>query len=367
MTLIALFVPSLAGGGAEKMTLHLAGEFVRLGYPVDLLLVRNRGEYQSKVPEGVRVVVLGPHYLVACIVPLARYLKERKPAVLLSALTLANCVSIVARLLVRSPTRVLVSERNHLTLATGSTKRLALRFLPLLARILYPLADAVVGISKGVAEDLRRIAPAIREENLHVIYNPVITDDQIAFQPPLKMPHPWLDAKDMPVVLSVGRLVPQKDFKTLLRGFAILHSRRPVRLVILGEGPERGELLETAKSLGVSEDVLLPGFISQPMAWYAGAAVFVLSSAWEGFGNVTVEALFAGLPVVSTDCHSGPAEILENGKFGKLVPVGNAIALAAALGETLDAPSEKTMLQKRAMDFHVSNIAKHYLRVAFGH
>jgi glycosyltransferase involved in cell wall biosynthesis len=363
---IALFVPSLSGGGAEKMTLHLAGEFVRLGYPVDLLLVRNRGEYQNKVPEGVRVVVLGPHYLVACVVPLARYLRERGPAVLLSALTLANCVAIGARLLARSPARVLVSERNHLTTATRSTKRLTLRLLPLMARFLYPLADVVVGISKGVVEDLRHIAPAIREERLHVVYNPVITDGQISFQRPARMPHPWLEAKNVPVILAVGRLVPQKDFKTLLRGFAILRARRPMRLVILGEGPDRGELLAAAECLGVADDVLLPGFVSQPMEWYLGASVFALSSAWEGFGNVIVEALFAGLPVVSTNCCSGPAEILENGKYGRLVPVGDAVALANALDATLDKPPEKTLLQKRARDFNVSNIAIHYLRVALG-
>lgn len=360
--IIALFIPSLAGGGAEKMTLHLAGELVRMGYEVDLLLVSKQGDYSEMIPVGVRAIELGPRRLLSCILPLAAYLNKRKPMALLSALTLANCVAIVSRALACSSVRLLISERNHLTTVTKSTERFSLRFLPLVVGFLYPLADVVVGISQGVVEDLRTIAPKIKDEKLHVIYNPVITDDQILSPRSERAPHPWLSDGSYPVILAAGRLVPQKDFKTLLTAFSLLRAHRAARLVILGEGPQREELLTMAHSLGVSDDLLMPGFVSNTQDWYSRADIFVMSSAWEGLGNVLVEALFFGLPVVSTDCCSGPSEILDNGKYGMLVPVGDYENLATAISSTIESPIESSILKNRAMDFHVSRATKRYLR-----
>ena len=163
--------------------------------------------------------------------------------------------------------------------------------------------------------------------------------------------HPWLDGSDIPVVIAAGKLKPQKDFETLLRAFALVQAKRNARLIILGRGPKKQALRELATELGISDCFQLPGHVRNPYAYFSRAAVFVLSSAWEGLPNVLIEAMACGCSVVSTDCPSGPFEILEEGAVGRLVPVGDATAMAKAIIESLDNPTRKDVLLARARAF----------------
>lgn len=236
-----------------------------------------------------------------------------------------------------------------------------MRALPDLARRFFPRADAVVASSRGVAEDLARAA-GLPRERIVPIHNPVRIGE-VRWRAREPAGHPWLDGAGPPVVLAAGKLKPQKDFPTLLRAFARLRRRREVRLVVLGEGAGRPGLLALARELGVAADVALPGFVSNPFAFMARSALFALSSAWEGFANVIVEALACGCPVVSTDCPSGPSEILEGGRFGRLVPVGDPEALAEAMRGTLEAPPDPEALRKRAEEFGIELVAERYAAV----
>ena len=232
--------------------------------------------------------------------------------------------------------------------------------MPWLMKIFYPRADGVVAVSKGVADDLARVIKLPRQR-ITVIYNPVVTPEllQKAQEP---IDRPWFRPGEPPVILGVGRLTRAKDFPTLIRAFALVRKEHPARLIILGDGEERHELEELSRKLGIAGDVDMPGFVDNPFSYMRRSAVFVLSSAWEGFGNVLVEAMACGCPVISTDCPSGPVEILENGKYGKIVAVGDAVELAAAMAATLDAPKSPNVAQ-RAQNFGVEQAVERYLKV----
>jgi glycosyltransferase involved in cell wall biosynthesis len=240
-----------------------------------------------------------------------------------------------------------------------------------LARRSYLTADAIVTVSHGVADDLALHA-GIPRERITTIYNPVVTPDLLdKAQAPLD--HPWFTPGAPPVVLGVGRLHAQKDFPTLLKAFARVRAKQEARLMILGEGKnarkntvQRTALTALAAQLGVAADVALPGFVDNPFAYMARAAVFALSSAWEGLPGVLIQAMACGCPVVSTDCPSGPAEILENGEYGSLVPVGDDLSLANAILSTLNAPPARDRLQARAAMFSVDRTADRYLEVLLG-
>lgn len=360
---IALFVPSLQGGGAERVILLLAQAFAKRGLAVDLVLAKASGPYLEQVPPEVRLVDLQASRILTSLPALVRYLRRERPAVLLSALEHANIVALLAKWLSFMPTRVAVSVHStlHLTSQGGTSRdRLAL----FLVRYFYPRAAAVVAVSQGVAKDLAdfgRLSP----EKTRVVYNPVpileISDkarEPVAFS--------WFAPNEQPVILAAGRLTSAKDFQTLIRAFALLRQERAARLLILGEGEERLHLEKLVQELGLERDVVLPGFVDNPFAYMSRAAVFVLSSAWEGFGNVLVEAMACGCPVVSTDCPGGPAEILENGRYGSLVPVGDAESMAKSIMSVLALPRETQALQQRAMDFAVDKIADQYLEVLGG-
>jgi glycosyltransferase involved in cell wall biosynthesis len=234
------------------------------------------------------------------------------------------------------------------------------RLTPQLVRWFYPWAESIVPVSQGVAEDLARIGLSL--ERVQVIYNPVVTPELFEkAQEPVE--HPWFSPGQPPVILGVGRLEQQKNFSTLIRAFAQVHQQHSARLIILGEGSERSYLESLIKELGLTENVALPGFVANPYAYMARAAMFVLSSAWEGLPTVLIEAMAVETPVVSTDCDSGPAEILKNGKYGKLVGVGDIKGLAEAMISTLTEPTDLRALQQRTVDFSVDGVLAQYMQV----
>jgi glycosyltransferase involved in cell wall biosynthesis len=271
-----------------------------------------------------------------------------------------NVVAIRAGELAGRPVPVIATVRNTLSVEVTHSGRRRIKAQTDVDRRFYPRADALVAVSRGVADDLARTLGNIPREKIRTIYNPVISPDHESrtAQP---LSHPWFNGDGPPVVLAVGGLKPQKDFGTLFRAFARARKDRPLRLLVLGEGKLRGELTALAEDLGITADLQMPGFVENPFPYMARAAVFVLSSQWEGLPGVVIQALACGCPVVSTDCPSGPAEILENGRYGILVPVKNEQALAAAMLQTLKNPPAESRLTARGREFSVERATQQYL------
>lgn len=363
---IALFLPSLEGGGVRRVMVNLARGFVEQGQAVDFVLGRATGPYLQWLPPQVQIVELGSKRLLFALPGLIRYLRRERPTGLLAAMDHVNVVAIAARHLSGASTRVVASVHGVASREFRQSRQGRHRYIvPFLARKLYRRADAVVAVSRAVADDLTACLKLPREQ-IKVIYNPVITPefwDRAAE----KVTHPWFAPGEPPVVLAVGRLTPEKDFPTLLRAVALLRQEKDLRLVILGEGSERPRLEALVRELGLDGGVDLPGFVNNPYHYMARASVFALSSIQEGFGNVLVEALAVGVPVVATDCVGGPGEILEQGRYGRLVPVGAPEALACALGESLDDIGGKTAkLQKQIQKFTIERVVPQYLEVLRG-
>jgi glycosyltransferase involved in cell wall biosynthesis len=342
------------------MRLNLASHFVDLGHDVDLVLSKREGPYVNQVPAGVNIIDLNTKRVSASLPALVGYLKRRRPTALLSAMEHTNIIALLSIKLSRVKSRVVVSTHNNLSITTKKTNRRA-RLLPYLARWCYKWADGVVAVSQGVADDLEKTL-ALPKSKIHIIHNPAASPDidHLACQ---SVEHPWFMNEGIPIILSAGRMTAQKDYPTLIHAFSLVKKARPVRLVILGEGGKKPELEAMVDNLELANSVSLPGFTDNPYAYMSKASVFVLSSAWEGFGNVLVEAMAVGTPVVSTNCQFGPAEILDNGKYGHLTPVGDPKALADAIIDTLDNPINHSALKQRAEEFKTDRIANKYLEL----
>ncbi len=334
---IAFFLPGLQGGGAERVILNLAQGITERGLPVDLVLAAAEGPLLDQVPPGVRLVDLRAPRVLRSVGPLAGYLRRERPRILISSLSHANLVALWAGKLAGRATPVMVTEHNTMSRSATEQGPLERGLWPPVLRTFYRWASHVVAVSQDAADDFARTSGFPRDR-MEVVYNPVITPAAMALarQEP---DHPWLAPGQPPVILGVGRLTRQKDFPTLVRAFAEVRRRRPGHLIILGEGEDRPLLEALIGELGLADAVSLPGFRDNAMAYMARSALFVLSSGWEGLPTVLIEALAAGTRVVSTDCPSGPREILQAGRLGTLVPVGDAGALTAAIVDALDRPS----------------------------
>ncbi len=322
---IALFVPDLSGGGAERVMLNLAHGFVERGINTDLVLLNAEGPYKDKVDERINIHDLGVARAAGSIGPLVHYLRHQQPDALISALGQTNLAALLAKRL--STTRIPILVTEHQSFQPGRETGFRQRIFPRLARWLYP-SGKVVAVSEGVADTMAQVIGLPRQD-ITVIPNPVLTDDlQSLAAEPLPM------GVRRPYVLGMGRLTAQKNFPLLLDAFRRMAEQRPdLNLVILGDGPDRSALEAGVRELGLQERVSLPGFQANPYPWLKGAAAFALSSDWEGLPTVLIEALALDVPVVATDCESGPREILGSGRLGRLVPVNDAPALAAALLE----------------------------------
>ncbi len=373
--------------------LHLATAFATSGHQVDLLLCQTKGAFLDTVPPMINIITLkhtpgwasrlqiliaNPSLILTLLLPillakkppktirylsnLTSYLAREQPDALLSAKTHANLVAVLAAKTTGGRTRIVVSERSTISTVIQQSQKWRWRFVRPLLQKVYPQADRIIAVSQGVADDISSYIGLTRER-ITTIYNPMRTE-HIHAQSILPVSHPWFNEVrgKIPIILAVGRLVPAKDFPTLLKAFAKVRSQRPARLMILGEGRERPALVQMASELSFATDFSLPGFADNPYAFMAKASVFVLSSRLEGLPNALIEALACGCPVVSTNCRSGPQEILENGAFGPLVPVGDDQALAEAILQTLEHPPPVDRLQARAAEFDIQTIAQQYLQ-----
>ncbi|AFY34776.1 glycosyltransferase [Calothrix sp. PCC 7507] len=357
---ITIFLRCLYGGGAERVMLNLARHFLEQKFTVDMVVAFTAGSLTEQLPPGIRLINLNVESKLAILPKLVKYLQQERPISMLAALHYPCEIAILAKRIAGVSTKVVVSEHNHLSQEAKRTPQLSVKLTPLAAKIFYPWADGIVAVSQGVAEDLANVTQ-IPKERIDLIHNPVITPE-LLIKAKAAVDHPWFQPGELPVILAVGRLHPQKDYPTLIRAFAQLRQVRRSRLVILGEGSEIVNLNILITELGLEEDVALLGFVDNPYAYMANAAVFVLSSAWEGFGNVLVEALAVGTPVVSTNCESGPAEILANGNYGDLTPVGDSQAMAEAILNVL-AGNIKKVDSSWLNQFTLATCAAQYLQV----
>lgn len=339
MRSIAIFLPSLEAGGAERVTLTLARGLKERGYSVSLILAKAKGPFLAQVPPQVRVVDLKSSRTSMSLLPLMNYLRRERPSALFSALNHVNIVALAAKSLASAGVKTVVTEHVSLLPSAQNAPSYKGRVIPFLIRHFYPQADAVVAVSEGVARELIEVFK-IPAHKVKVIYNPVVTPEVFA-KAQETLAHPWFQPGQPPVILGVGRLVLEKDFSLLIRAFARLRKSKGARLLILGEGPERPRLENLVRELGLEQDAALPGFVENPYPYMRQAAVLALSSRWEALPTVLIEAMALGTRVVATDCPYGPREILEGGKWGQLVPVGHEEALAQAILKALDSSNNK--------------------------
>ena len=353
---IAILLPNLRAGGAERMRVHMAREWLCRGIDVDFVLCQKQGELLSQVPHGARLVDLHAPKVRNAVFPLARYLHCEKPNVLLAAMWPLTAIAPLAMILSGLKASVAISEHAPLSLgyaSWGKIHRFALRSSTALS---YRLSSIRIAVSSGVADDMAMLS-CMPRSSFTVIYNPAGSKHE---QGPRAHPA-MLESVRGSLIISVGTLAPVKRHDLLIDAFARIASRMDATLCILGEGTERGALESQIQRLGLLGRVLLAGYVADPSLWYARANLFALTSDHEGFGNVIVEALDHGVPVVSTDCPSGPREILQDGKYGTLVPVGDVDALAQAMLASLHTTHDHAAMKARARDFAVDTIADQYL------
>lgn len=360
---LAIFVSFSGNGGVERVTLNLLQGLSRLDVKVDLLMViAKRGQPPSIPWPNIRVIDLKVKHSQMAIPALIRYLRSERPDVLMVAKDRAVRATIIAHWLARVNTRLVGQLHMNMTGFLKSKPRLQrwLRAAPM--RWLFPYLDRIICVSEGVVEDTLAIT-GMPPDCVVAIRNPVITPE-LAEQAREPVDHPWFN-EDIPIILGAGRLTPEKDFPTLIRAFGRVRQERACRLMILGEGPLQPELESLIAEFGLSASVSLPGFCANPFAYMKRASLFVMSSAWEGSGNVLVEALALGIPSVSTDCPYGPRETLADGKYGPLVPVGDHEALARAMLQTMNNPLPSDFLRQAVTEFTIEYSAQRYLDVLF--
>lgn len=358
---VGIYLPSLGGGGAERVMVTLANAFVQRGISVDLVLANAEGPYLKEVSSSVRIINLKSKRVLLSFPSLLFYLWRKRPQVMLTALNHANLIGLIACWASFLPVRIVISERNIVAKETDQSESISHKCVRFLMRKIYGYADGIIAVSQGVADSLVTFTK-IPSDKITVVYNPYDVEKikKMAAEP---LNHSWFCGDGVPVILGIGRLTEQKDFTSLIKAFAKIRKVRQVRLMILGDGEQRDELISLAKSLGLGEsEFCLNGFVSNPFNFLANSSIFVLSSKWEGLPNVLIQALVCCPRVVSTNCLAGPSEILENGKWGRLVDVGDFEKLAGAILDALsDDISPSTYV--RACEFGIDRAVDGYLKV----
>lgn len=359
MNKVSIVITDLRGGGTERLHIHLAKYWRECGFIVDFVLLKKSGELINLVPDDIGVVDLNLNRLRYVVQPLTKYFKKTKPDLIIAAVWPLTSIAIVSWLLAGKPGRLFVSEHSHLSISCTHEINTPKWLMAAIISSTYPFASGVIAVSEGVKSDICKLG-RLSDSKVNVIYNPSAIGISSIQKSVVNMRQLWGESFDHHI-LSVGALKQQKDHATLIKAFALLPASLNAKLTILGEGPLRTDLEALIIQLGLQTRVSMPGFILDPYPWFRSADLFVLSSRWEGFGNVIVEAMECGVPVVSTDCKSGPSEILRNGQYGKLVPIQNPNALAVAILESLLTKHDRESLVQRANDFSINKIANEYL------
>jgi glycosyltransferase involved in cell wall biosynthesis len=360
---LAILLPTLDAGGAERVGVNLANAFAARGRTVEVWLAQARGPLLADLAPGVRVVDLAARRLRHLLWPLRAQLRSHAPSVLLANMWPLTAIAPLAAALARAPSRVVAVEHTTLSMSTMAGTARQRWLMAATLRATRPFVHRHLAVSRGAADDRAALA-GLRPAAVEVAYNPIDVAPRTAVAGPLA-PAAWWDGPHRRL-LAVGALTPFKDHATLLRALARLRESVDARLLVLGEGECRAALEALARELRIEPAVDFAGHVADASPYFARADLFVLSSRAEGFGNVLVEALAAGVPVVSTDCRSGPAEILDGGRYGTLVPVGDPGALAQAMRATLADPGDADARRARAGRFALEVGVDHYARLLFG-
>ena len=358
-TEIAIFLATSGHSGVDRIMTNLVREMGRRGLDIDLLKIHEHGPNWEGLPENVRIHPLGASHVQTALPALVRYLKEKKPRCLLTDKDRVNRTALIANRLAGAKTKITIRMGTTVTKNLERRSWMDRNIQLFSMRTFYRWADAIIVPSRGAAEDLAAAA-RIPIKKIRVVPSPVITEEiyELAKEP---APHEWLQTGELPVILGAGELCARKDFETIIKAFAILKKTYPSRLIILGKGKKKQDLLALTESLGLNVDVSFPGFVNNPYAYMSRASLFVLSSRCEGSPVVLMEALALGVPVVSTDCPSGPNEILQNGRYGQLVPVGDFEALSKVMLVTLKNPLSSEDLKAAATRFNTKENTDQYL------
>lgn len=362
---IAIFVPSFMGGGVEKMMVYLANNFVSRGLAVDYVVIKNLGPYKNLLSNEVNLIDLKKERVLFAVFALAKYLRKNRPDVLLTAMNYVNIIAYFSNLISFTKTRLVISERAIPTNNINKSKFSII--LKKLVKIIYPKTYRITAISKDVKNDLCNNFKISREKVV-VINNMVdltVFNEEVNYLKPSLFKDLFNESYTFQkIIIGIGRLVEYKNFKYLIEAFSRVQKKNEnVRLVILGEGPERKNLEKLIYDLKIENKVCLPGFLENSHQYLKIADIFVSTSLYEGFGNVIIEAMAAGLPVIVTDCVGGPKEIVDFGKYGDIVPLDDVNALTLKIIERLNKGYDKSISLKRANDFRIDKISQKYLDV----
>ncbi len=360
---ICFVIAAFSDGGVSRVVSNLANEFIDRGIDVDVVaLVPNYYTSKRQYASEVNLISLGGPRILSFILLWRYFMQNRDYDAIISAIDFVNVHTMLASKMARVRSKVIVTTHTNLSEEKRQISSKILKVVYRLASSLYPLAENVCAVSSGVATSMHEEL-GLRGVDIQVIYNPIVHKEMLKTVP--DRPHLWYSEK-IPVIIGCGRLTKQKNFKQLINAFSKLTQHQKVRLILLGDGQLKDELVQQVEVLGLSEYVYFAGNVVNPLDYFYYSRMLVVSSLWEGFGNIIVEALSMGCPVVSTDCPSGPSEILENGKWGRLVETNNEAALYQAMLEELsDQQVSKSFLQKRASDFTVNDIAEKYLSLVY--
>lgn len=352
---ISIFLPNLKGGGAEKSMTILANSFFEEGYQVDLILAKKTGPFLDLLKPGINCFDLNSNSVLKTILRLVNYIRDYSPQVLLTAINYVNITAILAKIISRKNFRLVISERNNnFSRKIRLTDGLKPFIVNILVRFLYPFADSIIAVSKELALLVKKNI-IFNKNKVIYIYNPIILNTY-------NLKSKFFISE--PYIIAIGRLEKQKNFPLLINAYNRLRNHTNSKLLILGEGSKRDELEELIAKLGLSQKIIMPGFEVNIRPYLEKAKMLVLSSNFEGLPTVLIEGLIAGTPIVSTNCPTGPNEILEGGKWGRLVKPNDEDSLYRGMLETLEdmnPPNGKN----RAKEFNVENAVKAYLKVMF--
>jgi len=357
---IALYIPTLDGGGAQRVVINLAQGLSDLNCEVTIFLNKSVGNLITSVPDSVNLKVLDTHRTLYAIPKLRKIIKSEGYDVFISFMNYVNIATLIATLFLKRNTAVIITEHINVSKTLNNLDWLKRAIKKYQMKLLYPRADMVIAVSKGVAQDLQCLLDNKIEPQ--VIYNPIVNHQIKLIQKyGVNSPHQWFQSSNK-VIVSVGRLTTQKNFSLLINSFKkVKDDYKYCKLIILGEGPDRNLLESEIKQLNLVNDILLPGFVHNVYDYLYHSDLFVLSSEWEGFGNVIVEAMAFNKPIVSTNCPDGPSEILENGKWGILTENEDEDGLSFAMLKVLNNKLDIDTID-RSYDFDYLNISSKYLK-----
>jgi glycosyltransferase involved in cell wall biosynthesis len=356
---ICIFPDRLDNGGIGRYTINLAEALLAQGAKVDLFVTAPDGGLFSQKPKEARLFV-GGGSTKKSVVPFFKYLRKERPDLLITANPYIDIVGVIINRLAGQPSQQAVTIHTARSADDMSGKKRVKQMYEVLCRLLYPRAHHIVAVSNAVARDTK--AYFSLQKPIRVIYNPVVNPS--LYKKSEAIPHhSFYKDKQVPILLAIGRMTTQKDFPTLLKAFAEVRQKLSAKLLILGEGEHRKMLESLAKDLHLGDDLSMPGFVDNPYPYIKQADALISSSTWEGLPTVLIEALALGTAVVATDCPGGSSEILEGGKYGRLVQMKNPSALATAMLAALGEVPDKSRLMERGQAFSLEASALGYLRL----